>query len=222
MKITHLYHSGFSVELTRSVLIFDWYKGTLPAFAPDQEIYVFVSHRHPDHYSEKIWELAEYYPNIHYILYQGICRKPPRKILAVKAHEAYSIGALQIETLLSTDEGVAYLVKAEGKTIYHAGDLNLWYWEGEPEADNKWQAGTYKAEINRLKGISIDAAFLTLDPRQEQNAVLGMEYFLKQIDVKCAIPMHYWEERQKAMSYLETEALRPFCSKINFEEEIIL
>ena len=32
MKITHIYHSGFAVELTHCILIFDWYKGVLPEF----------------------------------------------------------------------------------------------------------------------------------------------------------------------------------------------
>ena len=30
MKITHIYHSGFVIELERTVLIFDWYEGDLP------------------------------------------------------------------------------------------------------------------------------------------------------------------------------------------------
>ncbi|NLL79850.1 MAG: MBL fold metallo-hydrolase [Clostridiales bacterium] len=222
MKITHIEHSGFSVELTNMVLLFDWYKGSLPAFDPKKEIYVLVSHRHPDHYSEKIWKLSECYPKIHYILHKGICKKPPHEILAVRAHETYSLDRIQIHTLLSTDEGVAYLIQAENKTIFHAGDLNLWYWKGEPETDNKWQTGTYHAEINRLKGTHINAAFLTLDPRQEENATLGMEYFLRNIMVDHVIPMHYWNAREKAMSYLDTGALRPFADKIHFEKELLL
>ena len=37
-----------------------------------------------------------------------------------------------IASLKSTDEGVAFVVWAEGHSIYHAGDLNWWHWEGEP------------------------------------------------------------------------------------------
>ena len=39
----------------------------------------------------------------------------------------------EIRTLRSTDEGVAFVVHYAGKTIYHAGDLNWWHWEGEPD-----------------------------------------------------------------------------------------
>lgn len=224
MKITHIYHSGFSVELEHSVLLFDWYQGALPAFAPDKTLYVFVSHRHPDHYSKEIWELRHTYPNIHYVLYRGICKLPPCEVTAVKANESHTVGDASIQTLLSTDEGVAYLVTTEGYNIYHAGDLNLWYWNGEPKQDNKWQIGTYRAAINQLKtllnGTSLDAAFLTLDPRQEENAVLGMEYFLSQINVKCVLPMHYWDRQKEAMAYLTTNALAPFHDKIHFDDEI--
>ena len=224
MKITHLYHSGFCVELEQSVLLFDWYEGVFPSFDPAKTLYVFVSHRHPDHYSKKIWELRHTYPNIHYILYKGICKLPPCEITAVKANEAYTVGDASIRTLLSTDEGVAYLVTIEGYTLYHAGDLNLWYWEGEAEQDNKWQIGTYKASIRKLKTLlnetAVDIAFLTLDPRQEENAILGMEYFLHQIDVRCVLPMHYWDRQKEAMAYLTTSALAPFRDKIHFDDEV--
>ena len=54
------------------------------------------------------------------------------------------IGSVQVETLKSNDEGVAFLVTAEGRTIYHAGDLNWWYWNGEPEDDNEFMVRFYK------------------------------------------------------------------------------
>ena len=39
MKITYLDHSGFAVEYKKYVLIFDWYKGKLPEFDSEKEIY---------------------------------------------------------------------------------------------------------------------------------------------------------------------------------------
>ena len=35
----------------------------------------------------------------------------------------------QIATLLSNDSGVAFIVRTREGTVYHAGDLNDWYWE---------------------------------------------------------------------------------------------
>ena len=39
----------------------------------------------------------------------------------------------KVTALLSTDNGVAFIVKTSEGVIYHAGDLNDWYWEGEPK-----------------------------------------------------------------------------------------
>ena len=53
MKITHIYHSGFVLELTETVMIFDWYSGDLPSFDPSKNVIVLVTHGYPDHYSTK-------------------------------------------------------------------------------------------------------------------------------------------------------------------------
>ena len=53
MKITHIYHSGFVIELESTVLIFDWYSGELPDFDPGKKVFVFVTHGHADHYSSR-------------------------------------------------------------------------------------------------------------------------------------------------------------------------
>ena len=68
MKITYLDHSGFAVEYKKYVLIFDWYKGKLPEFDSEKEIYVFSSHSHYDHFDRKIFELENIYPNVRYVL----------------------------------------------------------------------------------------------------------------------------------------------------------
>ena len=69
----------------------------------------------------------------------------------MKPHEEKVIDACTVSTLKSTDEGVAFLVKTEGKTIYHAGDLHWWDWPGEPEEDNKMMERQYKEELESLK-----------------------------------------------------------------------
>lgn len=68
MKITYIHHSSFSVELERSVLLFDYFQGEIPEFDPEKSVYVFASHKHHDHYDKKIFELAERYPHILFIL----------------------------------------------------------------------------------------------------------------------------------------------------------
>jgi L-ascorbate metabolism protein UlaG (beta-lactamase superfamily) len=57
MRITHIYHSGFAVELASCNLLFDWYTGELPALSADVPLAVFVSYEHSDHYNLAIWGL---------------------------------------------------------------------------------------------------------------------------------------------------------------------
>ena len=141
-------------------------------------------------------------------------------LLRVVPHQNYEVAGTHIETLLSTDQGVAFLIEAEGKMIYHAGDLNVWYWDDEPEEDNRWQVETYHAEMERLKeclaGREIDVAFVPLDPRLGPHAPDAVLAFLQAVDCKELYPMHYWEQDEKIRGYLGQEEFVPYLGKIRF------
>ena len=113
MKITHIYHSGFVIELDSTVLIFDWYSGELPDFDPGKKVFVFVTHGHADHYSPKIWTLRSRYEKICYIL--DCCTAPEQKgdnIFHVQPGRHYRIRNTLVYAIRSNDEGVAYVVSA--------------------------------------------------------------------------------------------------------------
>jgi possible metal dependent hydrolase len=101
-------------------------------------------------------------------------------------------GGIQVETLLSNDSGVAFIVSSDEGTIYHSGDLNDWYWEGEPEEDNLELRTIYHAEIGKIKGRHFDVAFVPLDPRLEVHYADGLLYFLENVDCDAIYPIHYW------------------------------
>ena len=98
----------------------------------------------------------------------------------------------RVRAFKSTDEGVAFLIDADGKTIYHAGDLNNWVWAGEPEADNRRMSERYHEELKKLAGTHIDVAFMLLDPRQEKDFYLGMDDFMCMVGADMVFPMHFW------------------------------
>ena len=64
MKITYIHHSSFLVETESAYLLFDYFQGKLPEFSEEKPLYVFASHRHPDHFSKVIFDLEEKHPNI--------------------------------------------------------------------------------------------------------------------------------------------------------------
>lgn len=43
MKITYIGHSGFLVELSHTLLLFDYYRGKIPPLPKEKELFVFVS-----------------------------------------------------------------------------------------------------------------------------------------------------------------------------------
>ena len=51
MKITYIHHSAFLVETESVYLLFDYFQGNLPELSEKKPLYVFASHRHPDHFS---------------------------------------------------------------------------------------------------------------------------------------------------------------------------
>ena len=104
------------------------------------------------------------------------------------------VGRIQVETLLSNDSGVAFIVSTDEGMIYHGGDLNDWYWEGEPEEENRELRTIYHTEIGKIKGRHFDVAFVPLDPRLEAHYADGLLYFLENVDCDAVFPIHYWGE----------------------------
>ncbi|MGN0305916.1 MAG: MBL fold metallo-hydrolase [Lachnospiraceae bacterium] len=200
MNIHYLFHSGFLIETTHCYYLFDYYKGKLPSLQKDKPILVFSSHRHPDHYNPEIFSLlkAQGIEQITAVLSKDIPKRDyPQDIPVIRVtfHEQYQLPhGSRLKTLLSTDEGVAFLLYCDEGTIYHAGDLNDWVWAEESEQYNRQMTGSYRHEIDLLKNEAVDLAFLPLDPRQEKDYARGILYFLEKVKVQRVFPMHYWEQ----------------------------
>ena len=208
MKITYIHHSCFSVELDRAVFLFDYFEGELPAFPREKELVVFASHKHHDHFDRAVFRLAEEYPAVWFLLSKdirmsenyrkrmGISDRAAERITYVGKNQTleFPVGGqpLKIETLASTDEGVAFVLGYEGRSLYHAGDLNWWTWIGETKDEYEDMTGRFKAEMEKLKGRHFDAAFVPLDPRQEERYFWGFDYFMRVTDTDRAFPMHFW------------------------------
>ena len=144
------------------------------------------------------------------------------ELLSVKAHETYRLygDQMAIETLRSTDIGVAYLVtlSEDGRTyhFYHAGDLNLWKWAEESKAHNNNMEANFRREMELIRGRHFDAAFVPLDPRQEDFAFGGMDLFLETADADAVFPMHFWKQPEIIRAYLKA---RPQVKNLILLEE---
>ncbi len=220
MKITHIYHSGFCVEMDRAVLIFDWYMGDLPEFDRSKKVFVFVSHGHEDHYNRCIWNLQRALDNVFYILDSDTAQEfKGKNILHVALNRTYSFEGVTIETYTSTDEGVAFIVKLEEKCIYHAGDLNIWCWEDTSDAEKEKSERLYRREMERLSLQNIDIAFVPLDPRLGKESVKAIEVFMDQVGCGTLFPMHYWDSVEEAKQYAAQLASKEYADRICFDTE---
>lgn len=205
MRVTFLGHSGFLVELPSVTLLFDWWKGELPAPRPGVPLLVFASHRHEDHFKPEIFALDGGGREVRFLLGKDIRLSPRNRerwgVSDTTAEKCVTLGGgrrleplpgVTVETLTSTDEGVAFLVTADGRTVFHAGDLNWWHWAGEDVSWNMQMALHFKEYTKPLQGRHIDLAMLPLDPRLGEDGFRGPRYFLELADIRRFLPMHQW------------------------------
>lgn len=236
MKVTFVHHSCFCVEIENKVFIFDYFQGErieefsfqgrLPEFSKEQDVYVFSSHQHRDHFDLDIFSWQEKYPGIQYILAKdirlgdnylarnGIDPKVKERIHFLKGNASLELEGLVIETLPSTDEGVAFLVSYQGKTIYHAGDLHWWHWEGEEEIFNQYQEKTYKRQIDKLAGRQIDVAFVVIDQRLYDAQFWGIQYFMEHVQAEHVVPMHLWQNYGLVQKFKSLPQAAPYRESI--------
>ncbi|MDD8048543.1 MAG: MBL fold metallo-hydrolase [Thomasclavelia sp.] len=204
MKVTYLFNSGFVVELDKHILIFDYFKGALDTLDKNKKVYVFSSHNHSDHFNKEIYNFN--HSNITYILDSGCDGEG----IKVKPHNDYQIDDLKIHTLISTDEGVAFIVEVEGKRIYHSGDLNWWDWDGEPKEWLANQERVFKEEINSISDLDFDLMFVPLDIRLEGNASKSIDYIENKCKVKTIIPMHCFSHHQQMSELVDQPPLNKY------------
>ncbi len=223
MQVIFLHHSSFLVEIDDKVLIFDYFdgdkvngysfKGKIPEYAPDTKIYMFASHSHKDHYDMDVLRLADKYENIKYIFSKdirispnflskhGINPKVRDRVTFVVPDKDYDVDGIKIKTLRSTDTGVAFYINVDGVTLFHAGDLNDWHWDGVGELMNGRMKRNFRHEINKLRELPINVAFMLMDTRLGAFAKDGIDYLLKNTDAEFVFPMHMWQDYSPIKEY---------------------
>ena len=200
-RVTFLDHSGFLLELPTVTLLFDWWKGELPALRPGVPLLVFSSHRHEDHFKPEIFALdadafllgSDIRPTPRNLEKWGVSEEKAARCARLGKHDTVTpLPGVTVETFPSTDEGVAFLVTADGQAVFHAGDLNWWHWEGEDPSWNRNMEVNFKRYTEPLRGRRMDIAMLPLDPRLGEDGFRGPKYFLELADVRRFLPMHQW------------------------------
>jgi L-ascorbate metabolism protein UlaG (beta-lactamase superfamily) len=209
IKINYLYNSSFKIETRNHVFIFDYYndsvangkKGSangtigIDDIKTEKDVLVFCSHSHGDHFSKVIFDWAKINPSIKYILSSDIkVEVTNANISKISAYEVLEVSDVYIKAFGSTDLGISFLLKVDGITIFHAGDLNWWHWYDESDEDNIKMGKFFKEEIAKLNGKKIDIAFFPVDSRLKDSYNLGPDYFIDKLAPNVFVPMHFRED----------------------------
>ncbi|MDL2282601.1 MBL fold metallo-hydrolase [Parabacteroides sp. OttesenSCG-928-G06] len=218
MRLVYIFHSGFVIEARNFSILIDYYKDT--GFHPrqgyvhdvllkrDEPLYILASHSHPDHFNREILSWKEQKANITYLFSRDILHHKKAKgdaaVYLLKG-ETYKDEHIELKAFGTTDMGISFLIRAEGKTIFHAGDLNNWHWKAESTQEEV--AIMERDFLNEVKLLHktterLDLAMFPVDPRLGEDYALGAQQFIEYMQVGLFVPMHFAETYR---------ALPPFC-----------
>src|SRR5574344_244249 len=151
------------------------------------------------------------------VRHHRIPKAMPTAILRPGDH--YEDESLKLTVYRSTDVGVSFIIEfAEGDTLFHAGDLNNWYFA---DVDQRIKMSAHEMEglfLSALRDIQMGHPHFThvmfpIDPRLGKNALRGPSQWLTRFETDNFYPMHYWAQHEMiADAVKELEYLFPHTS----------
>lgn len=238
----YLGHCGFAVKTSDHFLIFDYWKGDdpsasaslsnghiVPSEIEDENVVVFVTHGHGDHFDPRIFEWADSMGEISYVYgfrpeltepyrtdgYEG----PAYEFIGAREHASF--GDIDVRTIEANDGGVGFLVSVDGVVLFHAGDHAGW---AEDEREG------YFAEIDYLDEHvdELDLAFVNVtgchahDPDRLRE---GNLYTMAKLEPAVVVPTHALNREyayaDAAREFAEAGCTTPCCLPVNCGDSFI-
>lgn len=228
MKITYIYNSCYLIEYDNYSLLFDFYQDVEKEpgvqwindylLSKPQDLYVFVSHSHHDHFNPEILTWKENKANIHYIfsheLIDAGVLEPSEDIRFLDRGEAWSDDNIHVQAFGSTDTGGSFLLTIDGKKLFHAGDLNNWHWCGQVSRMETAAAENHflcELELVTEALHTLHVAMFPIDPRLGDDYMRGARQFVRRIATDYFLPMHFGDSYDKANAF-EKDAQSQTCT----------
>ncbi|MGL4608597.1 MAG: MBL fold metallo-hydrolase [Trueperaceae bacterium] len=220
---------SFLIKLAQTTLLIDPFLDNMPGrrlpplFAPedakDVEL-VCCTHDHVDHIDPVAIRGLVQHSAATFVAPRA-CKErmlslavPENRLILLNADEAVTVVGIHItaikakhETFDQTPKGffpyLGYVLEAEGKTLYHAGDT-LW-WEGLQARLSAWTFDVVFVPINGRDAL-----------RYQQGIMGNMTYqeagdLVSDLDIKLCVPTHYdmfevnQEDPEKFVAYMKTK-----------------
>jgi ankyrin repeat protein/L-ascorbate metabolism protein UlaG (beta-lactamase superfamily) len=222
--VWYLGHSGWAIKTRNHLLVFDYFlppgrtvpEGAslasgyiVPCELMKQNVCVFTTHGHADHYQEGIFDWQKKIPDIEYVM--GF--KPQGhdgEYTYIGPRTAKKVDGMKISTIKANDAGVGFVVEVDGLTIFHSGD----HANGRVDL-----AGTFPPEIDYLAEgkLDIDLAFFGItgcslgDPESVRE---GVFYAMKKLKPRVVIPMHGGNSPWRYLEFAEKAKEIKSASKV--------
>ncbi len=181
MELKWLGHASWKIKTGGKTVYIDPYEGEYDEKAD----LVLITHHHDDHC--KVDKIKKVKGDDTVIVAPPECgRRIGSPVKSLKPGESASFGDVTVEAVEAYNYkrfrspgtpfhprgiGVGYLLKAEGKTVYHAGDTD------------------FIDEMKKLKGVDVllipSGGTYTMDNPEAAEATIAM-------NPKMAVPMHIW------------------------------
>lgn len=206
----YLFHSSYAIKTKNHLLIFDFWeherKPDQPCLAngwinpeelKDQNVTVFVTHEHRDHYDSVIFEWKEVIPDIQYIFGFQPREVPDYEYIAPR--ETKTFNGIQVTTIESNDSGVGFLINVDGLTIFDPGD------HANRQRDF---SGNYLDEIYFLKEMNpdIDFSFMPISGcgfRDLEAVKLGVYRTFEELKPRVFFPVHAGGSEYRYKDFVE-------------------
>ncbi|MFH2001228.1 MAG: ankyrin repeat domain-containing protein [Planctomycetota bacterium] len=221
----YLEHSAWAIRTANHLLVFDYAprEGTpipqeaslasgyiCPEELKKQNVCVFASHGHGDHYSNTIFDWKKEVPNIRHVLGfqpQGIANN---MYTFIGPRSEKTVDGMKITTIKANDQGVGFLVEVDGLNIFHSGD------HANRNAD---LSGDFTPEIDFIAdlGRDVDLAFFPIsgcgfgDP---DNVRTGVHYAMEKIKPHMLFPTHAGNSTFKYQEFADITADKKLPSQI--------
>ena len=218
MNLTYYHHSGFSAAVDDILLVFDYWLGEHRELPADKrinentlrryrEVYVFISHEHPDHMDPEVFEWRKIVP-VTYVVSMDMPIGTRGRRMA-PGDELTLSQRVKVKAFGSTDLGVSFLVDVCGIRLFHAGDLNFWHWREESTVKEIEEAEeAFRDAVDPIMKEDIDVAFFPVDPRQGRLFDAGANYFIMSVKPRLLIPMHFWGRAEIAVEFARRSRCR--------------
>jgi len=199
-EVWFLGHSGWAVKTRDHFLVFDYFDNPrerkpdhtclksgsiVPEELNGQNIEVFSTHGHQDHFNKSYFDWNDNIPGVSYIF----CHHPAgitEEYRYLPVNSETEIDGMKIYINKSTDGGGGFLVEVDGLTIFHMGD----HANGDDELSEEF---TREIDLIAAMNKDIDLLFGPIrgcslgTPPQVKT---GIYYTLEKLQPELYVPMH--------------------------------